>query len=70
MATAAAGAGRRDDDDSAEARALERLQERSSSRLGVDGAMRARDVSRPSAADLAAASAAPARPRTRRTGRD
>ncbi len=36
-------------------RALERLADRAPSRVGVDGARRARDVSRPDAEDLAAA---------------
>ncbi|MGD9955601.1 MAG: hypothetical protein AB7O74_12225 [Candidatus Nanopelagicales bacterium] len=36
-------------------RALDRLADRGPSRVGVDGALRARDVSRPSRAQLAAA---------------
>ncbi len=36
-------------------RALDRLADRGPSRVGVDGALRARDVSRPSRAQVAAA---------------
>ena len=36
-------------------RALDRLADRGPSRVGVDGALRARDVSRPSRAQIAAA---------------
>ena len=38
--------------------------------VGVEGALRARDVSRPTAADLAAAAALPVRRATPRPGKD
>ena len=43
------------DDEHPDDRALDRLADRGPSRVGVDGALRARDVSRPRAADLARA---------------
>jgi hypothetical protein len=46
-------------------RALDRLADRGPSRVGVEGAMRARDVSRPGPADLAAAATTPSRPARR-----
>jgi hypothetical protein len=46
---------RRDDDEHPDDRALDRLADRGPSRLGTDGARRARDVSRPGPADLARA---------------
>ncbi len=45
----------RGDDEHPDDRALDRLADRGPSRVGVDGARRARDVSRPAAADLARA---------------
>jgi hypothetical protein len=44
-----------DGDEHPDDRALDRLADRGPSRVGVEGAMRARDVSRPSPAQLAAA---------------
>jgi hypothetical protein len=41
----------RGDDEHPDDRALDRLADRGPSRVGLDGAMRARDVSRPAAAD-------------------
>jgi len=52
---AARGGGRYLDDEHPDDRALDRLADRGPSRVGVDGAMRARDVSRPTPAHLAAA---------------
>jgi hypothetical protein len=43
------------DDEHPDDRALDRLADRGPSRVGVDGALRARDVSRPRSADLARA---------------
>jgi hypothetical protein len=43
------------DDEHPDDRALDRLADRGPSRVGVDGALRARDVSRPASADLARA---------------
>lgn len=45
----------RGDDEHPDDRALDRLADRGPSRVGVDGARRARDVSRPGPADLARA---------------
>ncbi|MBI1375917.1 MAG: hypothetical protein GC157_00315 [Frankiales bacterium] len=45
----------RRDDEHVDDRALDRLADRGPSRVGVEGAMRARDVSRPAPAALAAA---------------
>jgi hypothetical protein len=45
----------RSDDEHHDDRALDRLADRGPSRVGVDGALRARDVSRPAPADLARA---------------
>ena len=44
-----------DGDEHPDDRALDRLADRGPSRVGVEGAMRARDISRPSAAQVAAA---------------
>jgi hypothetical protein len=49
------GGGRHLDDEHPDDRALDRLADRGPSRVGVDGALRARDVSRPTPAHLAAA---------------
>jgi hypothetical protein len=46
---------RRPDDEHPDDRALDRLADRGPSRVGVDGALRARDVSRPGPADRARA---------------
>ena len=46
---------RRGDDEHSDDRALDRLADRGPSRVGVDGALRARDVSRPGPADQARA---------------
>ena len=43
------------DDEHPDDRSLDRLADRGPSRVGVDGALRARDVSRPAAAQLAKA---------------
>jgi len=43
------------DDEHPDDRALDRLADRGPSRVGVDGALRARDVSRPGPADRARA---------------
>jgi hypothetical protein len=43
------------DDEHPDDRVLDRLADRGPSRVGVDGALRARDVSRPGAAELARA---------------
>jgi hypothetical protein len=43
------------DDEHPDDRALDRLADRGPSRVGVDGALRARDVSRPTPAQLAKA---------------
>ena len=43
------------DDEHPDDRSLDRLADRGPSRVGVDGALRARDVSRPRPADLARA---------------
>jgi hypothetical protein len=43
------------DDDHPDDRALDRLADRGPSRVGVEGALRARDVSRPTPADVARA---------------
>lgn len=45
------------DDEHPDDRALDRLADRGPSRVGVDGALRARDVSRPTTAHLATAAA-------------
>jgi hypothetical protein len=45
----------RGDDEHPDDRALDRLADRGPSRVGVDGARRARDVSRPTVADRARA---------------
>jgi hypothetical protein len=52
--TQRAGSGQ---DEHRDDRALDRLADRGPSRVGVDGATRARDVSRPAPADLARAEA-------------
>jgi hypothetical protein len=44
-----------DGDEHPDDRALDRLADRGPSRVGVDGALRARDVSRPSPAQVATA---------------
>jgi hypothetical protein len=43
------------DDEHPDDRALDRLADRGPSRVGVEGAMRARDVSRPTPTDVARA---------------
>jgi hypothetical protein len=52
---AARGGHRHDDSEHPDDRALDRIADRGPSRVGVEGALRARDVSRPGPADLAAA---------------
>ena len=46
---------RPDDDEHPDDRALDRLADRGPSRVGVEGSMHARDVSRPSPSDVARA---------------